>query len=65
MQLWRHKKRGSEYLEIGRATLQNSGKRPLSDDAVMIVYQSAEGRLFVRAEAEFLDGRFERVGPSC
>jgi hypothetical protein len=58
----RHKKRGTEYVEIGRAVLQNSHDMHLHDDDILVVYQGDEGRLFARPADEFEDGRFELVG---
>jgi hypothetical protein len=58
---WRHKKRGTVYKEIGRAKLQTNGN--LSDGATMVVYQGEDGKIWVREEEEFHDGRFEQVWP--
>jgi hypothetical protein len=56
---WRHKKRGTTYTEMGRATMQVNG--PL-DMAKVVIYQSnADGSMWVRPLSEFEDGRFERV----
>lgn len=59
---WRHKKRGTEYVEVGRGRLQQSTTNgPIADDW-MVVYRSEEtGTLWVRAASEFDDGRFERI----
>jgi hypothetical protein len=56
--LWRHLNRGTAYLELGRATLQESTVRPHDGDS-MIVYAGVDGELWVRSAEEFFDGRFE------
>jgi len=61
MHVYRHKKTGASYLDIGRALVQNSRKEPLPDGTVVVVYQSDEGKLFIREVSEFFDGRFEQV----
>ncbi len=58
---WRHKKRGSIYIEIGRAKLQASDTGGMSDNQPMVVYRGEDGQLWVRPEDEFNDGRFELV----
>lgn len=62
---WRHKKRGTTYVEIGRASLQTSPPTYfLADHDEMVIYRSeADGSLWCRATAEFEDGRFEAIGP--
>lgn len=58
----RHVKRGTEYRHIGNARLQTDV--PLGDMARVEVYQGAgEDDLWVRAESEFHDGRFEKIDP--
>lgn len=59
--LWRHKKRGTTYKVVRTAVMQDS-KGDL-DEAPVIVYESIDDPelVFVRSEAEFMDGRFERV----
>jgi hypothetical protein len=57
---WRHVKRGTEYVEIGRAELQMNFDG-LVDGSSMVVYRGDDGKLWVREEGEFEDGRFERV----
>lgn len=57
----RHVKRGTKYDVIGEAELQMA--RDLADGATMIVYRGDDGRLWVREEGEFEDGRFEETTP--
>lgn len=61
---WRHKKRGSIYIEIGRAKLQAADTGGMADNQPMVVYRGEDGQLWVRPEDEFEDGRFERVDSS-
>lgn len=57
---WRHKKRGTTYTAVGTAEVQ--ADEPLTDYEVVIVYRSTtDGRLWVRRQSEFHDGRFELV----
>lgn len=58
---WRHKKRGTTYVEVGRANLQIATDPVEEDDRVVIYRSEADGRLWVRGEAEFEDGRFEAL----
>jgi hypothetical protein len=58
---WRHKKRGTTYTEVGRANLQIATDPIEEDDRVVIYRSDADGRLWVRGEAEFQDGRFEAL----
>lgn len=55
---YRHKKRGTTYEVIGVAELQVSADM-LCDGSAMVVYRGADGKLWVREEGEFHDGRFE------
>lgn len=57
--LWRHKQRGTVYEEVGRAELQS--RAPSWDGLPMVVYRGEDGKLWVREQLEFEDGRFERV----
>lgn len=61
---WRHKKRGSTYVEIGHAKLQTTPPNTLADYDEMVIYRSeADGSLWCRARSEFEDGRFECLAP--
>ena len=52
-----HIKRGSIYKVIGRGILQTD--TPLNDYAPVVIYQcETDGKIWVRNEAEFDDGRF-------
>ena len=60
---WRHKKRGSIYIEIGRGILQNAISG-IDDGQPMVLYRSEEdGSLWCRPTDEFEDGRFEPIYP--
>jgi predicted transcriptional regulator len=59
---WRHLKRGTEYRVIARGELQASSDA-LVDGSSMVIYQGDDGRVWVREEGEFEDGRFERLPP--
>lgn len=59
---WRHVRRGTEYTEIGRAELQVATDLPI-DGEDLVIYRGGDGKLWVRAEYEFEDGRFERIEP--
>lgn len=56
---WRHKKRGSTYVEIGRGRMQMNGE--LDNEPVVIYIADNDGSIWVRPASEFDDGRFERV----
>lgn len=57
---WRHKVRGSSYAEIGRAHAQSA--IPIREGDTVVVYVAdADGSMHVRKDAEFDDGRFERI----
>lgn len=55
----RHVKRGSLYQELGPGLLQTD--ESLVDNARLVIYRGTLGDLWARREAEFDDGRFERV----
>lgn len=62
---WRHKKRGTVYVEVARGPLQASTRQPAEDDTI-VCYRGTDGRHFFREATEFEDGRFERVAsPVC
>lgn len=60
--LWRHKVRQSVYTEVGRGELQMSTPHDLKEGDIIAVYRDrVDGKLYLRPEAEFDDGRFERI----
>ncbi len=62
---WRHKKRGTTYVEIGRGKL-TGGMAPISEFEPVVIYRAdADGTLWVRDAAEFDDGRFEFIPPGA
>ena len=63
MKHWRHVKRGTVYREIGRGIFQIAGDSSIADEEPVVIYAGEDGRMWVRPEAEFLDGRFEEVEP--
>ena len=56
-----HLKRKSRYLKIGVGVVQNSSGVPLVEGDEVAVYQDDRGRLWVRRDAEFEDGRFATI----
>lgn len=58
--LWRHKKRGSLYQEIGRGFCQVSSQ-PIEEGSPVVIYKGIDGQFWVRHVKEFEDGRFEEV----
>jgi len=62
---WRHKKRGTTYIEVGRGKLQSFDPGGLSDLDPMVIYRSeVDGSMWVRPADEFEDGRFEELPSS-
>ena len=59
-QHWRHVTRGSDYVEVGRAKVQNS-LQLIDEGDTVVVYRGTDGKLWVRHEDEFEDGRFVRL----
>ena len=57
---WRHVARGSDYVEVGRAKVQNS-LQLIDEGDTIVVYRGADGKLWAREEGEFEDGRFVQV----
>ena len=55
----RHRKRGTTYKIIAKATLQTT--MPIADEAAVVIYQGEDGRLWARPVDEFFDGRFEAI----
>ena len=58
-QVWRHIKRGSEYVIHSFSILQLDGPHDLAP--MVLYYDRQTGILCVRLVSEFLDGRFELV----
>lgn len=59
---WRHKARGTQYVELGRGELQLSTQpATFTEGARMVAYQGEDNRVWFRLESEFDDGRFERI----
>lgn len=55
----RHVKTGGEYMLVGSAFVQT--RMPLTDGTIVMIYEAANGRLFVRPRSEFYDGRFKTL----
>lgn len=60
VRLWRHVKRGSTYVEIGRAEVQAS-TGPINEGDEIVIYRGTDGRIWARKVREFEDGRFEEI----
>jgi hypothetical protein len=60
--VFRHRRRGSTYTIVASATLQTNS--PIADDAIVVIYQSEDGKFWARPADEFFDGRFEELSPS-
>ncbi len=50
-------KKGGLYRKLATGTLE-------ADRSDVVIYDDPEGRIWVRAAAEFQDGRFRRLNPS-
>lgn len=59
---WRHRKRGTDYTEVGRGNLQ-APTDGLNDGCEIVIYRGKNGHLWARATFEFEDGRFEALPP--
>jgi hypothetical protein len=66
---WEHRVRGGEYEVLGIGRLQvpdaPAENQILNDMDELVVYRGADGELWFRRPAEFMDGRFEQVFPAC
>lgn len=60
---WRRVKRGTIYTEVVRAELQIA-TIDVVEGSSMVVYRGEDGKLWVREETEFEDGRFEEIAPT-
>jgi hypothetical protein len=57
---WRHVKRQTTYLELGRGSLES----PAEEGDILVAYRSeADGKLYFRRDTNFDDGRFEKMEP--
>ena len=56
---FRHLKRGTSYIEIGCGEVQSD--RPIHEGDVLVVYIGEDGKIWLRPEGEFDDGRFQPV----
>jgi hypothetical protein len=59
--IWRHKKRGTSYVEIARAHFQLSGVYSPIEGDVLVIYRGPDEQAWARLEHEFEDGRFEEI----
>lgn len=59
--VYRHKKRGTLYQDLGVGNLQIEEGTVLEDGNMLKVYIDEENRLWFRTPSEFHDGRFEKV----
>lgn len=59
-QLWKHKKRGTVYAELGRAELQIATLEVV-EGSELVIYRGEDGKLWAREASEFEDGRFEKM----
>lgn len=60
---WRHKKRGTTYVERDRGELQLATDHVLKEGDRLVSYRGEDGRTWFRHEPEFEDGRFEKIEP--
>lgn len=61
---WRHRQRGTVYEIVGTVRVQCPPDAPMQDDEEPLLYRDANsGYWGARREAEFHDGRFEKVAP--
>ena len=60
--IFKHNKRESLYIPLGKASLQTAPNRILRDGDELNVYVGEDGKLWVRPVDEFNDGRFSEVG---
>lgn len=57
---WRHKKRDTVYIELGRAELQTT--HPVGEGEHLVMYICPKtDKMYARPVTEFEDGRFEEV----
>ena len=64
MARWRHLKRQSTYVEIGRGELQASTHQPQEGDILVAYRDEADGKIWFRYAPEFDDGRYEKLPPT-
>lgn len=60
---YRHLKRGTSYTVLATGLLQIATRQVVEGDRV-VAYRGVDGDVWFRAEAEFLDGRFEAIDGS-
>jgi hypothetical protein len=59
---WRHEKRGSAYVEVGRGHLRHRDQSvAVIDGAELVAYRGEDGSLCFRTSREFDDGRFSKL----
>lgn len=56
---WHHVSRNSDYKSLGVASVQTS--TPIVEGDSVMVYVGEDGKLWVRPESEFNDGRFQKL----
>ena len=62
---WRHVKRRTDYTVIGHCAVQASTAGTEIDGEPAVIYIDADRAIYVRALAEFWDGRFQRLEGVC